>query len=276
MKLIVATFLLALLVATPGSAQAADDLPERPARSATSPWHTGIVATTFWVGEIFNPALPDGSQVCSTYDSQWAFHHTGVNLGTVPNSAPGCGGSIRGGCDGIANAEGTICRTERRTRATGFYPTQGPAPLENPFYLDIPFDDLNDPVGFRTRCQVIPWAGQRGYRGRCGDRNFSYLKNRWVEIVGPNRRTCFGQVEDAGPSHGRLYHDARYVFGDRDARPRQRKFNNAGMDVSPALNGCLGFRSLDGQNDRVSWQFVSRKQVRRGPWLRTVTRSGVS
>ena len=33
------------------------------------PWHTDIVATTFWVGEVFDPNASDGSQVISTYDS---------------------------------------------------------------------------------------------------------------------------------------------------------------------------------------------------------------
>src|ERR1700744_5879735 len=32
------------------------------------PWHTNIVSTTFWVGEIFDPNASDGSQVISTYD----------------------------------------------------------------------------------------------------------------------------------------------------------------------------------------------------------------
>jgi hypothetical protein len=51
------------------------------------PMHTKIVATTFWVGELFNAALADGSQVCSTYDSDWAFHWSGVNKGKVTATA---------------------------------------------------------------------------------------------------------------------------------------------------------------------------------------------
>ena len=43
-----------------------------PSALAAYPLHTGIVATTFWVGEIFDPDATDGSQVYSTYDSQWA------------------------------------------------------------------------------------------------------------------------------------------------------------------------------------------------------------
>lgn len=243
-----------------------------PDRDRDYPWHTRIVATTFWVGEIFRSDLADGSQVCSTYDRNWAFRWSGVNKGRVPRDAAGCAGSIYGGCDGITNRAGTRCRTERRTRANGFFPTRI-RPRENPFYLDLPYDDLNDRIGFRRRCDVVPWAQDRRYRGHCRDRSFSYMKNRWVEIEGPNGRRCYGQIQDAGPSHGRLYHDAAYVFGSRDRRPRQRKFNNAGMDVSPALNGCLGFRDLDGQRDRVDWRFIEARDVPAGPWRRVITKS---
>lgn len=238
------------------------------------PWHTDIVATTFWVGELFDETLEDGSQVCSTYDSQWAYHWSGVDRGRVPDDTPGCPGAVLGGCDGIWTPEGR-CETERRTAENDWFPTQV-TPLENPFYLDLPYDDLHDPIGFARRCEVIPWAHDPGYEGRCGDRTFSYMKNRWVRIVGPNGDTCYGQIQDAGPSHDDLYHDAEYVFGSNDARPRQRRFNNAGMDVSPAINGCLGFRDLDGAGDRVSWQFVERADVPDGPWTRIETVSGVS
>lgn len=238
------------------------------------PWHTNIVATTFWVGELFDETLADGSQVCSTYDSQWAYHWSGIDRGRVPDDAPGCAGAILGGCDGIWTAGGR-CETEPRTAENDFFPSSA-TPLENPFYLDLPYDDLHDPIGFARRCEVIPWAHDPGYDGRCGDRTFSFMKNRWVRIVGPNGATCYGQIQDAGPSHDDLYHDVEYVFGADDARPRQRRFNNAGMDVSPAINGCLGFRDLDGARDRVSWQFVERADVPDGPWTRIETVSGVT
>jgi len=54
-----------------------------------------------------------------------------------------------------------------------------------------------------------------------------------------------------------------------DAPPRQTEFNNAGVDVSPALNGCLGFTELDSEKDRVSWQFIDDVEVpaaRGAPW----------
>ena len=56
------------------------------------------------------------------------------------------------------------------------------------------------------------------------------------------------------------------VFGITDARPLNRRYSGDptqgdGMDVSPALNGCLGFNDPDGDNDHVNWQFVDAPQV---------------
>jgi hypothetical protein len=47
------------------------------------------------------------------------------------------------------------------------------------------------------------------------------------------------------------------------------------MDVSPALNGCLKFTDLNGDNDKVDWQFVDDADVPPGPWSTLVTTSGV-
>jgi hypothetical protein len=240
--------------------------------------HTGIIATTFWVGEIFDPNLPDGSQVCSTYDSQWAASWSGVARGAVSDGAEGCAGSPTGGCDGQAIFAGNdiiSCETEPRTAANDFFPS-GAAPQENPFYLDLPYDDYNDSTAFAERCAVVPWASDPGFAGNCDNSDFSYMKNRWVEMTGPNGATCYGQIEDAGPAQGDNYHDSAYVFGGSDARPSQGQFNNAGMDVSPALNGCLGFASLNGDGDQVSWRFVDDADVPDGPWKRVVTTSGVN
>ena len=240
------------------------------------PWHNNIVATTFWIGEIFDENLADGSQVCSAYDSSWAYHYSGLNIGKVSENSSGCSGSIVGGCDGvIENKNGNqTCQTESRAKSNGYFPTQF-VPKENPFYLDLPYDDLNDAVAFSNRCQDIPWANEKSYVGHCTDKNFSYMKNRWVKMIGPNGNTCYGQIEDAGPSHDGLYHDTKYVFGIGDTRPLQKEFNNAGLDVSPALNGCLGFSELDGQDDKVSWQFINDTSVPDGPWKRVITNSQV-
>lgn len=210
--------------------------------------HTGIVATTFWVGEIFDPNAADGSQVISTYDSSWEVHY--------------------GGCDGIVSSR--RCATEKRLAPT-FFPRHM-KPRQNPFYLDLPFDDVNDAAAFKRRCAVVPWASDPGYAGHCTDPNFSYMKNRWVRMTGATGRVCYGQIEDAGPGQ---YNDAAYVFGANNARPVNARYGGAGMDVSPALNGCLGMTQLDGDTDRLSWKFVDAGNVPRGPWKVLVTTRGV-
>lgn len=271
--------------ATAASAPAAAPAP-LPATGGNYPLHTNIVSTSFWVGEIFNASLSDGSQVCSTFNGQWALQHTGVNLGTTPASASGCPGSPYGGCDGVSSGTGTSfqCVTEKRVASNGYFPLHQPKPLQNPFYLDLPYDDVNDSVAFAERCKVIPWAAADNAAtgvNHCADSSYSYMKNAWVQITGPNGGVCYGQVEDAGPSSGSLYHDSAYVFGANNARPANKQFSGdpsqgAGMDVSPALNGCLGFAELNGDNDHVSWRFVDRASVPAGPWLTVVTTAGVT
>ena len=212
------------------------------------PWHTNIVSTTFWVGEIFDPTASDGSQVISTYDSSWYSDY--------------------GGCDGTASSG--VCNTERRTASNGYFPLSM-QPRENPFYLDLPFDDVNDPAAFASRGQVVPWASSAPYASSISNPAVSLMKNRWVELT-KGGATCFGQIEDAGPGQ---YDDAAYVFGSNDARPLNARYGGAGLDVSPALNGCLGFAELDGDSDHVSWRFIDASQVPQGPWLRIITTTPV-
>ena len=100
-----------------------------------------------------------------------------------------------GGCDGVVTYG--KCETERRVPANGFFPTRM-TPRENPFYLDLPFDDVNNAAAFSQRAQLIPWADDPGYAGHAHDPAFSYMKNRWVELM-RDGRTCYGQIEDAGP-----------------------------------------------------------------------------
>jgi len=169
------------------------------------------------------------------------------------------------------------CQTEKRTAANGFYPTSM-IPKENPFYLDLPFDDLNDPSGYRQRGKTIPWANDPGYAGKAQDPNFSLMKNRWVQLTRAGS-TCYGQIQDAGPADeesGGRYDDAAYVFGANDFRPLNKEFGGAGMDVSPALTGCLNLRDLDGISPGdLSWRFVEAANVPAGPWTKIVTTSQV-
>ncbi len=240
-----ATITLAVVVAVGVSACT----PVAPVRPDTGyPWHTGIVATTFWVGEVFDASASDGSQRISTYDSDWLDAY--------------------GGCDGVQ--VGKECRTETRSADDGWFPT-AMTPRQNPFYLDLPFDDVNDDEGFATRGEVVPWASEPSYAPVVDDPSTSLMKNRWVALH-KDGRVCYGQIQDAGPG---AYRDAAYVFGSDDRRPANTRYNGAGLDVSPALNGCLGFAELNGDGDRVDWAFVDDADVPAGPWTRIVTDSPV-
>ncbi|MBM9467047.1 hypothetical protein [Nakamurella leprariae] len=238
-----------LLLAGCGGSSQSDADPGPGVVEREYPWHTDIVATTFWVGEIFDPDAEDGSQVLSTYDDRWMEHY--------------------GGCDGVV-VDGD-CRTEPRTADRDFFPT-AMTPRENPFYLDVPFDDLNDERGSASRGEVVPWAGDPGWAELVDDPGASLMKNRWVQLRRGDRE-CYGQVQDAGPGE---YADTAYVFGDEDARPANARYGGAGMDVSPALNGCLEFADLDGDTDRLDWRFVQEQDVPDGPWRILVTTSGVT
>ncbi|WP_166878076.1 hypothetical protein [Salinibacterium sp. ZJ450] len=220
--------------ATPAAAAAAGS------GTSSYPMHTKIAATTFWVGEIFDANAADGSQMLSTYDANWFANY--------------------GGCDGVST--GGACDTEPRVAANGFFPSSM-TPKQNPFYLDLPYDDVNDPTGFANRGAVIPWANDPAYAGQVGEQGKSLMKNRWVKLM-KDGQTCYGQIADAGPGE---YHDSEYVFGAGDARPANARYGGAGMDVSPALNGCLGFSDLNGMSDLVDWQFINYEDVPAGPWL---------
>ena len=238
------------LTCSPPALPEAPGTPAPPGRFAphgelprTYPWHTDILAATFWVGEVLDPLASDGSQRVSTYDSQWIERY--------------------GGCDG--RWVGRECRTEQRYAEDGYWP-RSMEPEMNPFYLDLPYDDVNDDLGFAWRGEVVPWARDPGYAPHVDDRTFSLMKNRWVEIRHGDR-TCFGQIADAGPAN---YHDTAYVFGTDDARPATTEFRGAGMDVSPALNACLHLAGLDMLQSRVDWRFAEAGDVPDGPWARLV------
>ena len=95
---------------------------------------------------------------------------------------------------------------------------------------------------------------------------------QWAAITNGGR-TCYGQIQDAGPGE---YHDTTYVFGADNQRPLNTRYHSAGMDVSPALNGCLGFADLNGENDHVDWRFVELQDVPDGPWRTVITTSHIT
>ena len=209
------------------------------ATSPRYPVHRGVTATVFWVGE------PEGNgssedNALSAWDDRWLQHYGGVDS------------------------------PARRSARNGFFPT-GFRPHENPFYLDLPYNDFDDDGAPRPdRTHVVPWASslvpELAAHARRGQ-PFSLLKNRWVKLSRAGR-ICYAQWEDSGPY---VYDDSRYVFGSGTAKPASRLANRAGLDVSPAVRDCLAFRGLNNADNRVDWQFVDASCVPPGPWKRIVT-----
>ena len=203
------------------------------------PLHLDVTATVFWIGEPRGGGSSEDNAI-SAWDDAWLQHYGGVDDPSL------------------------------RTRANGYFP-RAFAPKENPFYIDLPFNDFDDSGAPRAdRFAVVPWAneygavlGTRAVKGR----SFSLLKNRWVKLI-RGGRVCYAQWEDSGPY---VYDDARYVFGTRNERPRNRRAGGAGIDVSPAVRDCLGFRGLNNAVNRLAWQFVEAADVPAGPWTRVVT-----
>jgi hypothetical protein len=198
------------------------------------PWHTNITATVFWVGEPVGNGSSEDNAI-SAYDDYWEKNY--------------------GGFDDYSYV---------RKAANNYFPTNI-TPKQNPFYLDLPFDDINDKTAYQWRTN-IPWYTDNT------SQNYSYMKNQWVRIR-KGTAVCYGQIEDAGPY---VYHDANYVFGSDDARPQSKQANNAGLDVSPALRDCLGFNGLNNDENKVDWQFVKASDVPAGPWKVLVTTQQVN
>ena len=203
--------------------------------------HTNITATVFWIGEPVGNGSTEDNAV-SAYDDRWLQHYGGVD------------------------DHGYVRRYPYFPRFT---------PRENPFYLDVPYDDFLDDGSPRpSRRNDVPWGAAASDLIAAAMKRgspFSVMKNQWIKVSHTRNgatRTCYGQVEDAGPY---VYDDAHYVFGAGDPRPRSRRAHNAGIDVSPALRDCLGFVGLNNDANRVNWQFVAQSDLPPGPWGRVVT-----
>lgn len=212
-------------------------LPLEPIASSSYPWHTNITATVFWIGEPKGNGSSEDNAL-SAWDDDWEENY--------------------GGYDDYSYI---------RTASNNYFPTDF-TPKENPFYLDLPYNDFNDSGKPKAqRLAIIPWSDQKTWTDRQ-----SLMKNRWVR-VSRNNTTCYGQIEDAGPY---LYDDYIYVFGTDDSRPKSKEANNAGMDVSPALRDCLGFSGLNNADNKVDWQFVEARDVPPGPWKKVITESPIN
>lgn len=185
----------------------------------TSVWKDAI-ATVFWVGE---DATDDNGFIhnsASAWDGAWMTHFGGVD---DPH--------LR--CD---------------WRPCAFMPK------ENPFYVALPYNDIDDQGVKKADADIIPWNDASQQK--------SVLKNRWIHVVHAGK-SCYGQWEDVGPF---FEDDSAYVFGSA-AKPKNTYGVSAGIDLSPALRDCLG---ADGLSD-VRWRHVDAGEVPAGPWKTIIT-----
>jgi hypothetical protein len=144
---------LALVASCSGSARA-ERSPEPEA-----PWHVGITATVFWVGEPASSENGGIANLSSAWDDEWVTHFGGVD---DPHA--------------------------RRDAALAF------TPRENPFYVALPYNDLGeDGARKASASRTVPWAGARAWAP-----DESMVKNQWVEVRRGDVHV-FAQWEDVGP-----------------------------------------------------------------------------
>jgi hypothetical protein len=182
------------------------------------PWRTNIVTTTFWIGESAakNNPVPNDK---SSWDVKWARNYGGTD-------------------------------SPEKTARRGYLPV-GFTPGQNPFYIALPYNDVQSGHHKPEAEQVIPWF-KREYKGE----GKTVLKGRWIAIR-HNDRVAYAQWEDCGPFRTDHY---AYVFGSERPKPNLNK--GAGLDVSPAVRDYLGMASTD----VTDWRFVEFEEVPRGPW----------
>src|SRR5258707_749409 len=123
--------------------------------SSRYPWKIGIVSTVFWVGEMGGgPA-----NTRSAWDPNW---------------------------------EGTYGGVDDPVRRNGFEPV-GFRPLQNPFYVALPYCDMQAGRLKPEAAKMVPWFIER-FRGP----DQSVWKGRWLEIT-HGLKACYSPGEGVGP-----------------------------------------------------------------------------
>ena len=201
---------------------APSSVPPKPQPAPATPasgWHDNIASTIFWVGEAADGSNAYISNSPSAWDGNWQTHY--------------------GGVDDPANRN-------------GYHPTAF-TPKENPFYVALPYNDLDTNGNRKASASSCPNTGN----------SISWCKNAWVKIT-KGSKTAYAQWQDVGPIQE---DDTAYVFGS--AAPKNTWGAKAGIDLSPALKTYLGLSDVD----RVGWGFVSAGAVPSGPWRDIITTS---
>lgn len=182
------------------------------------PWKYNITTSVFWIGEPASPEHPVSNEK-SAWDPDWVLRYGGVD-----------------------NPDATARRN--------FIPA-GFVPGLNPFYVALPYNDVDDQRTKPEATLVIPW-----FRAAFARDGASVCKGRWVAIR-HGRRVCYAQWEDVGPFFTDHW---QYVFGTE--RPRTNANQDAALDVSPAVRDYLGLSDID----HCDWKFVDLAYVPFGPW----------
>ncbi len=181
-------------------------------------WKVGIATTVFWIGEQATDNNPVGNDK-SAWDSGWVSSYGGIDS---PDA----------------------------TARLHFVPVSF-VPRQNPFYVALPYNDIDEHHTKPEAAQVIPWFNSSFVRD-----GQSVCKGRWVAIR-HGLKVCYAQWEDVGPFQTDHW---QYVFGNE--RPRANRNQDAGLDVSPAVREYLGLDSIGS----CDWKFVDFLQVPAGPW----------
>ncbi len=185
------------------------------------PWKRQIVTTTFWVGESATHSNPVPNR-SSCWDDHWAKNYGGND----PSDPSG---------------------------RTADYIPAGFTPGQNPFYIALPYNDMEHGTHKAEASVIIPWF-VTDYKGP----SKSVCQGRWIAIRFGGK-VCYAQWEDAGPFRTDHW---QYVFGND--RPRPNLNRGAGLDVSPAVRDYLGMNSTD----VTDWKFVDFDEVPTGPWAK--------
>jgi hypothetical protein len=124
------------------------------------PWKTGIVTTTFWIGEDAAPNNPVANYA-SSWDPVWSKNFGGLD-------------------------------TPDRTQRESFLPV-GFVPQQNPFYVALPYNDVTKGHHKPEAAALIPW-----FKDTFQQDGKSVLKDRWIAIRFKDR-VAYAQWEDCGP-----------------------------------------------------------------------------
>lgn len=178
------------------------------------------ITTVFWVGEAASSENGYIDNYGSYWDSHWMKHFGGV---------------------------------DSPTHRDGYLPA-GFIPKENPFYVALPFAEVDHDGNLKEAAKKIP-----GFAAG----NEPLTRNRWVEIR-YRGKSCFAQWQDVGPSEE---NDFDWVFGSAK-KPKNQYGLKAGLDISPAAAHFLGIED----SARTEWRFVDAADVPDGPWKAIVTR----